>query len=91
MMTYKADDSAWRTLWHLYNLRRDEFCAKYHARSNVESTFSAIKRVWGDTLRSRTRVAQTNELLLRVIVHNIVCLIHSMLELDVTLPGYQAA
>ena len=43
-----------------------------------------MKRVFGDTLRSRARVAQTNELLLKVIVHNIVCLIHSMLELDLT-------
>ena len=90
MMTYKADDSAWRTLWHLYNLRRDEFCAKYHARSNIESTFSSMKRVFGDTLRSKGRVAQTNELLLKVIVHNIVCLIHSMFELDVTLPPFAA-
>jgi transposase len=88
MMTYKQDDSAWRTLWHLYNLRRDEFLAVYHARSNAESTFSSMKRVFGDTLRSKTRVAQTNELLLKVIAHNIVCLIHSMLELDVALPGF---
>lgn len=50
-----------------------------------------MKRVFGDTLRSKTRVAQTNELLLKVIVHNIVCLIHSMLELDVTVPGFEAA
>lgn len=82
------DSTAWRWLYHLYNLHRDEFLARYHARSNAESTFSSMKRVFGDTLRSKTRVAQTNELLLKVIVHNIVCLIHSMLELDVTLPGF---
>jgi transposase len=85
------DSIAWRHLWHLYNLHRDDFLARYHARSNVESTFSSMKRVFGDTLRSKTRVAQTNELLLKVIVHNIVCLIHSMLELDVALPGFHAA
>jgi transposase len=90
-MTRGADDSAWRTLWHLYNLRRDEFLASYHARSNAESTFSSMKRVFGDTLRSKTPAAQVNELLLKVIAHNIVCLIHSMLELGVTLPGFQAA
>lgn len=91
MMTYKQDDSAWRTLWHLYNLRRDEFLATYHARSNAESTFSSMKRVFGDTLRSKTRVAQTNELLLKVIVHNIVCQVHSMFELGVNIPGATAA
>jgi len=82
------DSAAWRWLWHMYNLHRDEFLAKYHARSNVESTFSSMKRVFGDTLRSKGRIAQTNELLLKVIVHNIVCLVHSMFELDVTLPSF---
>jgi transposase len=82
------DSTAWRWLYHLYNLHRDEFLSRYHARSNAESTFASMKRVFGDTRRSKTRVAQTNELLLKVIVHNIVCLIHSMFELDVTLPGY---
>lgn len=83
------DSTAWRWLWHMYNLRRDEFLATYHARSNAESTFSAMKRVFGDTLRSKTRVAQTNELLLKVIVYNITCLIHSMYELDLALPGFK--
>lgn len=82
------DSIAWRWLWHTYNLHRDDFLARYHARSNAESTFSSMKRVFGDTLRSKTRVAQTNELLLKVIVHNIVCLIHSMMELDVIPPAF---
>lgn len=80
--------AAWAKLFHLYSYRRDEFLAHYHVRSNAESTFSSMKRVFGDTLRSKTRVAQINELLLKVIVHNIVCLIHSMFELGVTLPPF---
>lgn len=84
----KPDTTAWRWLWHTYNLRRDEFLARYHARSNAESTFSSMKRVFGDTLRSKGRVAQTNELLLKVIVHNIVCVIHSMLELGLPMPTF---
>jgi len=47
-----------------------------------------MKRVFGDTLRSKTRDAQNNELLLKVLVHNIVCLIHSMYELDRALPSF---
>ena len=31
-----------------------------------------MKRVFGDTLRSKTTVAQNNELLMKVIAHNIV-------------------
>src|SRR6185503_2271783 len=87
----QRDSTAWRWLYHLYNLRRDDFLAHYHARSNVESTFSAIKRVFGDTLRSKTRPAQINELLLKVIAYNIVCVVHSTFELGVSVPGFDAA
>jgi hypothetical protein len=55
----------------------------YHKRSNVESTFSAIKRVFGDFVRSKTPIAQINELLLKVLAHNIRCLVHSMYELGI--------
>ena len=68
----------WTKMYHYFHLRRDEFVAEYHMRSNAESTFSAMKRKFGDTLRSKTPVAQRNELLLKVLCHNIVCLIHEM-------------
>jgi transposase len=80
----------WTKLFHLDNYRRDEFLMHYHLRSNAESTFSAVKRVFGDTLRSKTFAAQVNELLLKVIAHNIVCMVHSIFELGVTIPGLSA-
>jgi len=58
--------------------------AHYHRRSNVESTFSMIKRVIGDTLRSKDLVGQINETLLMVVCHNIRCLIHETIELGIT-------
>jgi transposase len=48
-------------------MNREEFLKTYHKRSNAESTFSAIKRVFGDSVRSRTHVAQVNEVLLKVL------------------------
>jgi transposase len=80
----------WSKLYHLYAYRTDEFLPHYHRRSNVESTFSMIKRVFGDTLRSKTVDAQTNELLLLCIAHNIRTLVHSIFELGVTVPGLSA-
>lgn len=77
----------WTKLWHLYNYRIDEFLPHYHRRSNVETTFSMMKRVFTDTLRSKTFGAQQNELLLLVIAHNIRTLVHSIFELGVTVPG----
>jgi transposase len=43
----------WTKLFHIYNYRSDEFLPHYHRRNNAESTFSAMKRVFTDTLRSK--------------------------------------
>jgi transposase len=80
----------WSKLFHLYSYRSDEFLPHYHKRSNSESTFSAIKRLIGDTLRSKGTIAQMNELLLMVIAYNVTVMIHSTFELGVTIPGLSA-
>lgn len=87
---HPADSPAWSKLFHLYSYRMDEFLPYYHKRSNVESTFSSMKRLLGDTLRSKRTEAQTNELLLMVIAYNITCMVHSIFELGVTIPGLSA-
>jgi transposase len=71
-------------LFHYFQMNREEFLTQYHRRSNVESTFSAMKRKFGEIIRSKTPVAQRNELLLKVLCHNIVCLIHEMHESGAT-------
>ena len=80
--------SLWSKMFHLYKYRQDEFLPHYHQRSNSESTFSAIKRLFGEILRSKTLPAQVNELLLKVIAYNITC--HSIFALGVTVPGISA-
>ncbi len=49
--------------------------AHYHKRSNIESTFSAIKRKFGADVVSKTETAMVNEVLAKLICHNITCLI----------------
>ena len=56
----------------------------YHKRSNAESTFSAIKMKFGETIKSRNRGAQVNELLCKIIAYNITVLIHEMIQLNGT-------
>jgi len=70
-------------MFHYYQFNRDEFLARYHKRSNVESTFSAIKRKFGDYLRSRTDVAMKNECLAKLVAYNICCVIASQCELGI--------
>ena len=79
-----TNHALWNKLFHFFSLHREEFLAHYHKRSNVESAFSAIKRVFGDAVRSRTPVAQVNEVLLKVVCHNLRCLIHEAHELEIT-------
>src|SRR5262249_34307568 len=57
--------AAWERMWHLFSLKRDDFLAHYHRRSNVESTFSAVKRKFGGSVRARLPDAQLNEVLLK--------------------------
>jgi transposase len=73
----------YRQLFHYFNYRREEFLQHYHLRSNVESTFSMIKRKFGDGLRSKTDTAMLNETLCKILCHNIVVLIHEIHELGI--------
>lgn len=75
--------AAWERLWHLYSLNRAAFLAHYHRRSNVESTFSAVKRKFGGSVRSKLPAAQKNEVLLKCLCHNLSMLVHSIHELGV--------
>jgi transposase len=67
--------------FYLYN--REEFLKHYHKRSNIESTFSAIKRKFSGHIRSRDAVGTVNEALAKVILHNLCCVILSQLELGI--------
>jgi transposase len=78
-----APDSVWVKMWHFYQLHRERFLGHYHQRSNAESTFNMIKAKFGSALRSKTDAALLNEALLKVLCHNICCVIQSMHELGI--------
>jgi transposase len=73
----------WRRMFHYYQFNRTEFLEKYHKRSNVESAFSMIKAKFGASIRSKTQVAQMNEVLCKVVCHNLCVLVQSIYELGV--------
>ena len=76
-------DNLWRIMYHYYNLNRPDFLTHYHKRSNVETTFSMIKGKFGDAVRGKSQTAQINEVLCKVLAHNICCLIQSFHELGI--------
>ena len=71
----------WNKAFHYFKLHSDEFMEHYHKRSNAESTFAAIKKKFGESVKSKNRVAQENELLCKIIAYNITVLIHEMIEM----------
>jgi transposase len=76
-------DGLWNRMWHYYNFNREQFLAHYHKRSNVESTFSMIKAKFGASVRAKTPIAQVNEVLCKILCHNICVLIQSIYELGI--------
>lgn len=76
-----AVGTAWARMHHLYAFQREAFMAHYHQRSNVETVFMMIKMKFGELLRGKTESAQTNEILTKVLAHNLCVLIQSFHEL----------
>ncbi len=73
----------WEKMFLYYQFNREDFLLHYHQRSNAESVFSMIKAKFRDNVRSRTDVAMKNEVLCKVLCHNICCVIKSHLELGI--------
>jgi transposase len=70
-------------MFHFYQMNRAEYMARYHQRSNIESTFSMIKAKFRDHVRSKTDTAMKNEVLCKILCHNLCCLIQSQCELGI--------
>ena len=68
---------------HHFRYKQAEFMEHYHLRSNVESTFSMVKRKFGDSVRSKTDTAMVNEVLCKFLCHNLSVLIHEQAELGI--------
>jgi len=70
-------------MFHYFQFNREDFLKHYHKRSNVETTFSMIKSKFCDHVRSKTDVAMVNEVLCKIICHNICCVIQESYELGI--------
>lgn len=70
----------WWKQYHQFMLRREEWEKDYHQRSNVESTFSAIKRKLGEPLLSKNELARFNELLAKILAYDIGVVVHEIFK-----------
>jgi transposase len=84
-VTGKARGSPiWKKMYHFFMLNGDQFDESYHKRSNVETTMHMIKSKFGDRVRSKTWTAQVNEMLCKIICHNICVVIQEMFERNIS-------
>lgn len=77
------EDTPWSRMYFRFALNREEYLERYHQRSNVETVFSMIKAKFGDSVRSKTDTAMVNEVLCKVVAHNLCCLNQATHELGV--------
>lgn len=69
-------------MFHLFSLNKEDYLHHYHRRSNIESVFSSVKRLFGDFVRSKGDVAMKNEALAKLLAYNITLLVHAIYELN---------
>jgi transposase len=79
----RGNNHIWRKMYNYFVYNREDFLQHYHLRSNVESTNNMIKSKTTDMVRSKDKTAQINEVLLKVLCHNICVLISAMFELGI--------
>jgi IS5 family transposase len=78
-----ATAGVWRDMYLHFKNHRLDWEEHYRKRKIVESVFSAVKRMFGERLRSKGDVAARNELLLKLLCYNLCCLLRCMDELGI--------
>lgn len=73
----------WRRMWAHFSLKSEDFLARYHRRSNAESTMWMIKSKFGGAVRAKLPTAQMNEVLAKVLCHNLACIVHAIAEFGI--------
>jgi transposase len=70
-------------MYHKFQYKSHEFYPEYKKRNNVETTFHMIKSKFGEDVNNKKETAQFNEVLLKILCHNIAVLIQEIHELGI--------
>jgi transposase len=73
----------WRNAYNYFAFNQADFLEHYHQRSNTETVMYMVKTKFGDYTKSKDNTACINEILLKVLFHNICVLISEMFELGI--------
>lgn len=81
--------SVWRKMFHLFALNSVEYQEMINRQAQVESTFSMVKMKFGERIYSKNSTGQMNEVLCKVLCHNICVLVYWLYQFGVELPDVQ--
>jgi hypothetical protein len=84
-LDYHGKILPWAEMIMLWKTNEEAFRRHYHQRSNVEATFSMMKRKFLPYIRSKGEQAQFNELIVKVCCHNASVLVNSVFELSASM------
>ncbi len=82
----KTARSSWGIMLRLWKKHQMYFSEHYNRRQNVESTFSALKRKYGDFCRSKKLDSQNAEILSKIVCFNASILAETLLLYDLKIP-----
>jgi transposase len=73
-----GERSYFKVAFRFFKEHKEEYLNRYHKRSNIESAFSMIKRRFGNNVRCKKETSQDNEILARILAHNICVLVQEI-------------
>lgn len=72
------DRSYFKSAFKFFKENKERYILHYHKRSNIESAFSMIKRKFGTNVKCKKDTSQDNEILAKVLAHNICVLVQEL-------------
>lgn len=66
-----GSNGTWKGAYDQYHNERALFDSKYHQRSNIETAFHMLKMRFGEKLASKNLTANKNEILTKILCHNL--------------------
>lgn len=79
----KGHYPAWNRMIHLWKEKPELFQKNYYLRERVECVFSQMKTTLFDGINSRSFLSQKNELVIRVICHNLSVIVESIFKFGI--------
>jgi len=82
---------AWSRIYKYFKEKNEEYMKNYHVRSNAESGFFMIKQRFGDSVMFKETIAQKNEILCKILCHNLCVLAQELFLSDIEINFYSCA